>query len=58
MTSTDEFLRKLENVMVLNFFLISLVWYFLRFDVLKVARIYFPRIIQYVIEGMAFTVLS
>jgi len=41
MTSTDEFLRKLENVMVLNFFLISLVWYFLRFDVLKVAVVGF-----------------
>jgi len=41
MTSTDEFLRKLENILVLNFFLISLVWYFLRFDVLKVAVVGF-----------------
>jgi len=41
MTSTDEFLRKLENILVLNFFLISLVWYILRFDVLKVAVVGF-----------------
>jgi len=41
MTSTDEFLRKIENILVLNFFLISLVWYFLRFNVLKVAVVGF-----------------
>jgi len=41
MASLNDFLRKIENILVLNFFLISLVWYFLRFNVLKVAVVGF-----------------
>jgi len=41
MASIDDFLRKLENILVLNFALITLVWNFLRFDILRVAVVGF-----------------
>jgi len=41
MKSVNDFLRKLENMLSLHFFLVSIAWFFLRFNIDNVSLVAF-----------------